>query len=125
MDATQRRSLISLVLLVLVVGGAAEWWREHQASQVGQQMAQRARPGDILMISSTTCPFCERARRWLTLHQVAFTECFIERDAACADRYRALGARGTPTMWVRGQVQLGFSPQLVNDQLAKPPARGG
>jgi glutaredoxin len=125
MSPTQRRSLISLVLLVLVVGGATEWWREHQAGNLGQQMAQRARPGDILMISSTTCPFCERARRWLTLHQVPFTECFIERDTACADRYQALGARGTPTLWVRGQAQLGFSPQQVNQRLAEASAGGG
>ena len=125
MSPTQRRSLISLVLLVLVVGGATEWWREHQAGTLGQQMAQRARPGDIRMISSTTCPFCERARRWMTLHQVSFTECFIETDAACADRYRALGARGTPTLQVRGQVQLGFSPQQVNQRLTEVPATGG
>lgn len=101
------------------------WWREHQAGQLGRQMAQRARPGDILMVSSTTCPFCERARRWMTLHQVPFTECFIERDPACADRYQALGARGTPTLLVRGQVQLGFSPQLVYHRLAEAPAGGG
>ena len=125
MSPTQRRSLISLVLLVLVVGGAMAWWREHLAGNLGRQLAQQARPGDILMISSTTCPFCERARRWLTLHQVPFTECFIERDAACADRYQALGARGTPTMWVRGQAQLGFSPQQVNQRLAEAPAGGG
>lgn len=125
MAATQLRSLVVLVLLVLGVGGASEWWREYQATQLGRQIAALARPGDILMISSVTCPFCERARRWMTLRQVPFTECFIERDAACAERYQALGARGTPTMWVRGAAQLGFSPQLVLDRLATTSAAAG
>lgn len=112
------RSLAALLLLVLVVQGAADWWRERQAGQVGEQLARQARPGDIAMISSIHCVFCERARRWMTLHQVPFTECFIERDAGCAARYQALGARGTPTLVVRGQPQLGFSPQQVLSRLA-------
>lgn len=118
MSAAPQRSLVVLVLLVLAVGGATEWWRDYQATQLGRQIAALARPGDIQMISSVTCPFCERARRWMTVQQVPFTECFIERDAACAERYQALGARGTPTMWVRGAAQLGFSPQRVLDRLA-------
>ena len=113
------RSWASLLLLVLVVQGGADWWRERQAVQVAEQLARQARPGDIEMISSTTCVYCERARRWLTLHQVPFGECFIERDAACAARYQALGARGTPTLVVRGQPQLGFSPEQVQDRLQR------
>jgi hypothetical protein len=53
--------------------------------------------------------------------QVRFSECFVERDAACAQRYQATGGRGTPTLLVRGQLQLGFSPQQV---LAALPAKG-
>lgn len=119
------RALIGLLLLVLVAAGAAEWWRAYQTGGIGERLASQARPGDIQMISSTTCVFCERARRWLTQHRVPFSECYIERDADCAARYQALGARGTPTMLVRGQVQLGFSPPAVLDRLTRmPPADG-
>ena len=55
------------------------------------------KPGDIVMLSSDHCVYCEAARRWLVKHHVSFEECFIERDAACAESYRAQGARGTPT----------------------------
>ncbi len=119
------RALIGLLLLVLVVAGAAEWWREHQAGRIGERLASQARPGDIQMISSTTCVFCERARRWMTLHRVPFSECFIEHDAGCAARYQALGARGTPTLLVRGQIQLGFNPPSVLDRLSRSPPAGG
>ena len=120
-SAAQRRSLAGLVLLVVLVSGAAEWWREHLATALGRQLAQASRPGDIEMLSSVTCVFCERARRWMGLHQVAFTECFIERDADCARRYQALGARGTPTLLVRGQAQLGFSADQVLARLRERP----
>ena len=122
MTAAQARSLAGLVLLVVAVSAAAGWWREHQAAQLGRELASLARPGDIQMVSSVTCVFCERARRWMTAQQVPFTECFIERDAACAARYQSLGAQGTPTLQVRGQTQLGFSADRVRDSLlAVPP----
>jgi glutaredoxin len=124
-----RRSLTGLVVIVLLVGGAAEWWREHQAQQLGRELAQLARPGDIAMVSSTSCVFCTRARQFMTLQQVPFTECFIETDTACAQRYQSLGASGTPTLLVRGRVQLGFSPAAVRDALRDglraQPARPG
>lgn len=121
MSASQRRSLAGLLLLVVLVGGASEGWREHQAAALGRQLAQASRPGDIEMLSSVTCVFCERARRWMGLHQVPFTECVIERDADCARRYQALGARGTPTLLVRGQAQLGFSADQVLARLRERP----
>ena len=112
------RSWVGLIVLVLAVAGATEWWREHQAQQLGRELSRLARPGDIEMISSTTCVFCTRARQFMTVQQVPFSECFIETDAACAERYQSLGARGTPTLLVRGQPQLGFSAAMVRDRLA-------
>ena len=122
---TTRRSLLALVVSVLLVSGAAQWWRGHQVQQVGRELAQLARPGDITLVSSSTCVFCTRARQFLTVQQLPFTECFIEADAACAQRYQALGARGTPTLLVRGQLQLGFSALAVRDRLRAPPPPSG
>ena len=125
MGMPSRRSLFGLVVMLLVVSGAAEWWRERQTQQLGRELAQLARPGDITMVSSTTCVFCTRARQFMTVQQVPFTECFIETDLACAQRYQALGARGTPTLLVHGQTQLGFSAAAVRDQLRTLAPRPG
>ena len=111
------RSLAGLLLVVLLASGASQWWSSHLAGNLGAELAAATRPGDIQMLSSTHCVFCERARRWMTERQVPFSECFIERETDCAARYQALGARGTPTLLVRGQVQLGFNPQLVLTRL--------
>ena len=107
------RSALSLIAIVLVVGGATQAWRAWSSDRVGEQMAALAAPGDIQMISSDTCPFCVKARAWFGEHGVAFSECSIERDADCAARFRAFMSPGTPLLLVRGQPQVGFNPQRV------------
>lgn len=109
----QRRAIALLVVLVLAVGGAMQWWQGRSQERLGAQLAALAQPGDIHMLSSLTCTFCAAARQWLTEHDVGFNECFIERDTQCRTVYDATGARGTPTLLVRGQVQLGFDAERV------------
>jgi len=60
------------------------------------------------------------ARLWFTEQKVPFSECFIERDAACAAEFAANRAPGTPLLLVRGQPQLGFSPDRVKERLQAP-----
>ena len=117
----QRRSLLVMVALVLGITAVSSWWSRHREASVGRELAALARQGDIRMLSSTTCVFCTRARQFMTEHSVAFEECFIERDPACADAYRATAAQGTPTLLVRGQVQLGFAPDRLLKRLQVGP----
>ncbi len=111
--APGKRSLWVLLLLVLATAGASQWWGAQRAANVGSRLAALARPGDIQMLSSTTCAYCAAARAWLTEHQVAFSECFIETDRECAFRFAAVRGQGTPVLLVRGQVMLGFDAERV------------
>jgi glutaredoxin len=112
-----RRALLGVLAVGLAATAALSWWQQRQDDALAARLAAQARPGDIRLISSTTCIFCTRARQWLQAGGVPFAECFIERDADCAERYRALGAPGTPLVLVRGQAQLGFSPPRVLEGL--------
>jgi glutaredoxin len=112
--------LWGLVLLVLVVSAASQWWARYSQQTLGQQVAAAAAPGDIRMLSSDTCALCVVARGWLNEHEVPFTECSIERDAACLQLFEATRSPGTPVMLVRGQPQVGFSPQRVLQGLQAP-----
>lgn len=104
------RSLVGLAVLVLSLTWASQWWAGRSEAQIGAQVAALAKPGDIRMISSTTCPICKVAKAWYGEHQVAHAECVIEQDAACRAEYETLGTPGTPVMLVRGKPQLGFNP---------------
>jgi glutaredoxin len=103
----------SLLLVLGLSWGIPAGWRHHQQAGWAQALVEHSRPGDIRLLSSAVCLYCDRARSWLQAHQIPFDECFIETDAICRDRYEATGARGTPTVLVRDQAQLGFDAQRV------------
>jgi glutaredoxin len=111
------KGLWSLLLIVGLVSGGATWLREREQQVWVQAMRAKAGPGDLRLLSSRTCIYCDRARDWLTRHAIPFEECFVEQDAVCLQRYQATGARGTPTVQVREQVLLGFDPQRVAQAL--------
>lgn len=114
-----RRSLVGLLVLVLVVGGLHQWWTTRHQTSLAEAVATQAAPGDIRMLSSETCPSCRVARRWFEQHQVAYSECLIERDPACLDEFRARQAVGTPLIVVRGMPLSGFDPAQVRAVLER------
>ncbi|MEW6705877.1 MAG: glutaredoxin domain-containing protein [Pseudomonadota bacterium] len=110
---SSRRSLFSLVLLVLVVSAGVQWWHGAREARLGETLAARVGPGDIHLLTSDTCDICTFARHWLRQHRVPFTECSIERDAQCARDYQATRSPGTPVVLVRGKPQVGFDPERL------------
>jgi glutaredoxin len=111
-------SLAGLALLVLAISAASSWWVGRQEAQIGRQLAALAQPGDIRMLASDSCGICVAARSWFKEHGVAYSECSIERDAACRQAFDAVRAPGTPVMLVRGVAQLGFNPERLRSALA-------
>ncbi len=110
-------SLWSLAVVVLVVLGLSRlgsYWQERQQAEL---MRAQIAPGELLMLSSQTCEFCRRARVWLDAQRVAYSECFIETDPACAAQYRAYMAPGTPTFLLNGQRVVGFDRQRLVQML--------
>jgi len=119
---SRRPSLWVLLLLVFGASAATQWWSSTSERRLGRHLAASAGAGDIRMLSSDVCVYCTTARRWMTQQGVSFSECFVERDPQCRVLYEATQARGTPTLIVRGQVQLGFDAARVLAALAP---RGG
>jgi glutaredoxin len=118
-----RKSLFGLLLLVLAVSLFTQWSAGRQERDTGRQVAALVQPGDIRMLASETCSICDAARAWFTEYRVPYSECVIERDAACKAAFEASASPGTPVLLVRGKVQVGFSPERLRAQLA-PTSRG-
>jgi hypothetical protein len=110
---TSKRSLFGLVVLVLAVSAASQWWVGRHEQRLGEQVAALAQPGDIRMLSSETCAICTVARGWFSENRVPFSECLIERDPQCRADFDATRSPGTPVILVRGVPQLGFNPERV------------
>lgn len=107
------REMLVLCVVAGAAWGAGQGLKAWQSERLGERVAANAQAGDIVMISSLTCVYCREARQWFTRHEVPFSECFIEQEAACAEAYRRLMAPGTPVLLVRGQRQVGFDARRV------------
>jgi len=108
-----RKTWLPLIVVAALAWGAAWAARNWQAADQAQRLRAAAKPGDIVMLSSTTCYFCKQARSWLDTHAVPHRECFIETDAACLAQFQALQAQGTPTFVVRGRRVVGFDREAI------------
>lgn len=118
-----RKSLLALGALLFAVSTVQTWWANRSDDRLGEAVAALARPGDIRMISSESCAICQLARQWLLQHRVPFSECLIERDAACRSAFEATGAPGTPVFQVRGEQMLGFRAEALKDLLERTEGR--
>lgn len=117
---TPPRALSWWTLLVTlgVVWGlfqALQWWQGQRQSQALAQVLQQhpVKAGDVLMYTTSSCPYCAQARDWLGRNHVPFTECNIELQAHCQAEFEHQGSPGVPLMQVRGLWNLGFDAQWV------------
>ena len=109
----KRRSILVLAALIVGVGLAAQGLQTLGNSRLAASVRSQARQNDIYMVSSITCPYCAQARAWFSDNNIPFSECFIERDEACAALYRTLMGPGTPLLIVRGKKIVGFNPSAI------------
>lgn len=113
----KRSELLVLLVVMVVAMSAGQWLRGSRpagSDEQGAALRAAVQPGELQMISSTTCAYCTKARLWLTEQQVPFDECFVETNAACRQRWLAVGAQATPTFVVGRSAVLGLDvPRLI------------
>lgn len=115
-----RSSWKSLALiLIVIVGGtqALTWWQSERAAKLIQQ---HVKPDSITLYTTSTCPYCVKARDWLSKHGVPWRECNVETDQACAQTFNAHGAPGTPLVLANGHWNLGFDQDWLAQALQTP-----
>lgn len=110
------KSLAIITLAVLGASQAANWWRDEQAAAA----LRHVQAADITLYTTSTCPYCEKARDWLTAHGIPWRECNIEADAGCMKTFASRGAPGVPLVNARGAWHLGFDPAWIGEVLAGP-----
>jgi glutaredoxin len=67
-----------------------------------RNLAASVGPGEVVMYTTTGCPYCAQARQWMSQYGFAFTECDAEASRQCARELEALGGNGVPYLVVRG-----------------------
>jgi glutaredoxin len=108
-----RRGLLGLVVTVAVVWGLSQGWAHWQGSALANSIKGLAKEGNVVMYTTSSCPYCAKARDWLATHGIAYRDCNVDVEAQCQADYVAKGQPGVPLMRVNDRWQLGFDPQWV------------
>lgn len=83
-------------------GKEGEATQQYAASEV-QALAASVKSGDVIIYTTTTCPYCAQAKSWLTQNGFTFTECDAQTSMDCERKLQELGGVGVPFLMVKGQ----------------------
>jgi glutaredoxin len=108
-----------LVLVAAIVVGAwvgirSGFFHHHGISSIGasisgdvseeelRRLASKVGEGDVVIYTTTECPYCAQAKAWMTQYGFTYTECDTEASRSCAAEFERLGGNGVPYLIVRG-----------------------
>jgi glutaredoxin len=108
-----RRGLLGLVVTVAVVWGLSQAWASWRNASLATAVKVMANASNVIMYTTSACPYCARAREWLAANGVSYHDCNVDLDQQCLAQYESKGQPGVPLMKVNGHWQLGFDPQWL------------
>jgi glutaredoxin 3 len=69
----------------------------------------------VLVFTTPTCPWCQRAKTYLRGRGVAFREVDVTRDPrAASDLVRRTGRTGVPVIEIDGRPVVGFDQRQID-----------
>lgn len=78
------------------------------------------RTPQVVMYATPTCPYCEKARRFLAANDVPYIEKNVNRSASAAEEMRDWGGRGVPTIVIDDETVLkGWSARGLEQALVR------
>ena len=75
--------------------------------------------GDVIIYTTSWCPACTRARKYLSGKGVSFTEKDVERSKGDLQEMlkKSGGARGVPVIDIHGKILRGFNSRAIDKAL--------
>ena len=83
--------------------GAGNWFDGGMSTEQMHALASRVKAGDVMMYTTTECPYCAQAKGWLRQNGFAFNECNMTLSRECEREFVSYGGNGTPYLVVRGR----------------------
>jgi len=72
----------------------------------------------VIVYSTTTCPWCNKAKDFLSENKVEFEDIDVSKDQAAAeDMTKKSGQRGVPVLDIDGQIIVGFDKAAISSAL--------
>ena len=73
--------------------------------------------GDVVMYTTSWCPYCAKARRYLNAANIPFTEHDIEKSEEAYKEYQRLSDRGVPVLAIGDTVVQGYDPGRIREAI--------
>jgi glutaredoxin len=87
-----------------------------------------AEANTVVMLATSWCPYCAKARRYLLANKVAYCEYDIERSQVGEALHKRSGHHGIPVIFFDGSVIGGYDPDemdlLLKRRGSAPPEQG-
>jgi len=75
---------------------------------------------EVLVYTTSTCPWCRRAKEYLANKNLSFREVNVERDEGAArEMVEATGQTAVPVLKIEGTWIVGFHPPTIERVLAE------
>lgn len=72
----------------------------------------------VTVYSTTTCPFCVRAKQFLKENNIAFEEIDVsENHAKAQEMIKKSGQMGVPVIEIDGEIIVGFDKEKIKEVL--------
>ena len=74
---------------------------------------------DVVMYSTSWCPYCRKARLFFRQANVPYTEYDVEKSASAYEEYQRISGRGVPVIVIGDQVIQGFNQPAIKKALTE------
>lgn len=111
------KTFLPLILFVVMLFTIQNWWRVQLL--IDPITTQSIKEQDVVLYSTSWCPYCRKARNFLRQANVPFTEYDIEKSAQAYARYEKLSGRGVPVIRIGEQTIQGYDRDAIREALAK------
>jgi glutaredoxin len=88
---------------------------EYKTGDYSALYAQAGR--DIVLYSTTTCPYCTKVRELFAKEGVKFTEYQIDKSKAAAADFQSRGGQYVPLLYIGEREIAGFREQAIRNAL--------
>lgn len=86
---------------------------------VGHYEALYAEAGKpVVLFSTSTCPFCKKTRELLSARKIPYTDYVIDKSSSAERRFKELGGKAVPLLFVGNRRIVGFNEQVIEDSVA-------
>lgn len=109
------KQFIPILVFIGVILGAQNWWRI--ALWLNPIDNRNLSPGDVVLYSTSWCPYCARTRAFLQQADIPYTEYDIEKSDRAMREYEQLNGHGVPVIKIGDKVIQGYDPSMIRKAL--------